>query len=101
MIPTYLDTSAAPGKSSDAADVVEVGFADLVPAERVVQPAVFESEDPAFAGTMAMTRELAAASDGTEATVTATDVPSGIGQVDHETGIASSLANLASFAEPR
>jgi uncharacterized protein YndB with AHSA1/START domain len=101
MILTYLDAATAPGKSSDATDVVEVGFADLVPAERVVQLAVFESEDPAFAGTMTMTWELAAAGDGTEVTVTATDVPAGIGQADHEAGIASSLANLASFVEPR
>ncbi|MFI6304348.1 SRPBCC family protein [Amycolatopsis thailandensis] len=101
MTLTYLDASAAPGKSSDATDVVEVGFADLVPRERVVQLAVFESEDPSFAGTMTMTWELTAAGDGTEVTVTATDVPSGIGQADHEAGIASSLANLASFAEAR
>lgn len=101
MILTYLDASAAPGKSSDATDVVEVAFAELVPAERVVQRAVFESEDPAFAGTMTMTWSLAAADDGTEVTVTATDVPSGIAQADHEAGIASSLANLVSFAEAR
>ncbi len=101
MVLTYLDASAAPGKSSDATDVVEVGFADLAPPDRVVQHAVFESEDPAFAGTMTMTWLLAAAGDGTEVTVTATGVPPGIGQADHETGIASSLANLASFVEAR
>lgn len=99
MVLTYVDASGDPGKSSDATDVVEVGFADLAPPERVVQRAVFDSADPSFAGTMTMTWHLAAAGDGTEVTVTATDVPSGIGQADHEAGITSSLANLASHLE--
>ncbi|WP_410658217.1 SRPBCC family protein [Amycolatopsis sp. lyj-112] len=99
MVLTYLDATDNPGKSSDATDVVEVGFADLVPLERVVQRAVFEADDPAFAGTMTMTWDLAAAGDGTEVTVTATDVPPGIGQADHEDGITSSLANLAAYVE--
>src|ERR1051325_4013249 len=46
---TYLDPTDSPGKTSDATDVVEVGFADLVPPERVVQTAVFESDDPSYA----------------------------------------------------
>lgn len=99
MVLTYLDATGSPGKTSAAEDVVEVGFAELVPAERVVQQAVFEAEDPAFAGTMTMTWQLAAAGDGTEVTTTATDVPPGISQADHETAIASSLANLASYVE--
>ncbi|WP_037319430.1 SRPBCC family protein [Amycolatopsis orientalis] len=101
MTLTYLDASESPGKSSDATDVVEVAFAELVPPKRVVQRAVFEAEDPAFAGTMTMVWDLAAAGDGTEVTVTATDVPPGIGQADHEAGIASSLANLAAYVEAR
>lgn len=99
MVLTYLDPVDSLGKTSDATDVVDVGFADLVPAERVVQSAVFESDDPSYAGTMTMTWHLAAAGDGTEVTVTATDVPPGIDQADHEAGIASSLANLASYVE--
>ncbi|MFE3003048.1 SRPBCC domain-containing protein [Nocardia sp. NPDC059246] len=46
-----------------------------------------------------MTWHLAAADDGTEVTVTATDVPSGIDQADYEAGIASSLADLAAYVE--
>ncbi|RII20356.1 hypothetical protein DSC45_03950 [Streptomyces sp. YIM 130001] len=101
MVLTYLDPAGSPGKTSDATDVVDIGFADLVPAERVVQQAVFEADDPAFAGTMTMTWELTRAGDGTEVSVSATDVPSGISQSDHEAGIASSLANLASYVERR
>ena len=84
---------------ADTTDVVDVGFADLVPPERVVQLAVFEADDPSYAGTMTMTWHLAAAGDGTEVTVTATDVPLGIDQAAHEAGIASSLDNLASYVE--
>ncbi|HEY7225480.1 MAG TPA: SRPBCC family protein [Micromonosporaceae bacterium] len=99
MALTYLDPTQSPGKTSAATDVVEVGFADLVPAERVVQRAVFEADDPSYAGTMTLTWHLSAAGNGTEVTVTATDVPPGIDQPDHEAGIASSLANLASYVE--
>ncbi|WP_092807005.1 SRPBCC family protein [Rhodococcus globerulus] len=101
MVLTYLDSTDSPGKTSAATDVVDVGFAELVPPERVVQRAVFESDDPSYAGTMTMTWDLAAAVNGTEVTVTATDVPPGIDQAVHETGIASSLANLASYVEGR
>jgi len=99
MVLTYLDPTDAPGKSSDATDVVDVVFADLVPPLRVVQLAVFESDDPAYAGTMTMTWRLKPTGGGTEVTVTATDVPSGIDQATHEAGIASSLANLATYVE--
>jgi uncharacterized protein YndB with AHSA1/START domain len=99
MVLTYLDPAGSPGKTSDATDVVDIGFADLTPPERVVQRAVFESADPSFAGTMTMTWHLAAAGAGTEVTVTATGVPAGINQAVHEAGIASSLANLATYLE--
>ncbi|TDP97132.1 SRPBCC domain-containing protein [Labedaea rhizosphaerae] len=99
MVLTYLDAEGSPGKTSDSTDVVEVGFAELTPPNRVVQTAVFEADDPAYAGTMTMTWQLAATDGGTEVTVTATDVPPGIDQAQHEAGIASSLANLAAHVE--
>ncbi|MDD9375206.1 SRPBCC domain-containing protein [Streptomyces sp. ZAF1911] len=103
MVLTYLDASLdpaeSPGKTSDATDVVDVRFTGLAPSERVVQQAVFESDDPSYAGTMTMTWHLTATDGGTEVTVTATDVPPGIDQADHEAGIASSLAHLASHLE--
>ncbi|PGH42198.1 Uncharacterized conserved protein YndB, AHSA1/START domain [Micromonospora sediminicola] len=97
MVLTYLDAADSPGKTSEATDVVDVGFADLAPPERVVQTAEFHADDPAYAGTMTMTWDLAAAGDRTEVTVTATGVPPGIDQAAHEEGIASSLANLAAY----
>ncbi|MFC9535187.1 SRPBCC family protein [Streptomyces sp. NPDC056975] len=99
MVLTYLDAADSPGKTSAATDVVDIGFAALMPPERVVQRAVFESDDPSYAGTMTMTWNLTATGGGTEVTVSATDVPPGIDRVAHEAGIASSLANLASYVE--
>lgn len=101
MIMTYLDSSASPGKSGDGTDVVEVGFTELVRPDRVVQRAVFDTDDPAYSGTMTMTWEFTAVGDATRVTVTATGVPPGIDRDVHEAGIASSLANLAAFVEAR
>lgn len=100
MVLTYLDPATAQGKTSESSDVTEVGFVDLVPLERVVQRVVFESPDPAFAGTMTMTWRLTGHPEGTTVTVEAVDVPRGIAKADHETGLASSLANLAAHVEP-
>ncbi|MFI7355756.1 SRPBCC family protein [Streptomyces avidinii] len=99
MVLTHLDPADGLGKTSDATDVVEVVFADLVPSRRVVQRAVFEADDPRYAGTMTMTWHLTAVGGGTEVSVTAEDVPPGIDQAVHEAGIASSLAHLRSYVE--
>ncbi|MEV2279266.1 SRPBCC domain-containing protein [Nocardiopsis sp. NPDC049922] len=96
---TYLDPGAGRGKSSESGDVVEVEFVELVPEERVVQRAVFDSPDPAFAGTMTMTWRLTDHPEGTLVTVEAVGVPEGISQEEHEAGFASSLANLAAHVE--
>jgi uncharacterized protein YndB with AHSA1/START domain len=98
---TYLDPSDSPGKTSDATDVVDVGFAELVPPRLLVQRAEFAADDPAYAGTMTMTWRLDATSRGTEVSVTAVNVPPGIDQAAHEAGIASSLANLAAYIEDK
>jgi hypothetical protein len=59
----------------------------------------FESDDPAFAGTMKMTWSLAPVAEGTEVTVVCENVPNGIRKEDHDTGLRSTLENLASFTE--
>jgi len=101
MTLTCPDPTGAPGKTSAGTDVVEVAFTALAPPERVVQQAVFASDDPAYAGTMTMTWDLTPTSGGTRVTVTATGVPSGIGRADHEAGISSSPAQPAAYAEGR
>ena len=86
-------------KSSTHTDVVAGEFVELIPDRLVRQRFTFQSDDPAFAGTMAMTWTLAATPDGTEVRVAAEDVPPGIRPQDHEVGMASSLANLAKYLE--
>jgi uncharacterized protein YndB with AHSA1/START domain len=100
LVLTYDDASGAPGKATADSDVVEARFVDLVPGERVVQAVDFESDDPAFAGTMTMTWALTAAAGGTRVDITAEGVPSGVSAEDHAAGLASSLANLALHLEP-
>lgn len=100
MTLTYEDSgSVATGKSTDNTDVVEGRFLELVPNERIVQSALFESDDPAFAGTMTITWRLKAVPAGTEVTVLCENVPEGIRPEDHDAGLTSTLENLAAFVE--
>lgn len=91
------------GKTTERTDITSGRFLALEPGRRIVQSVEFESADTAFAGTMVMTWSLEAApgEQGTRVTVTAANVPSGISAEDHETGIASSLDNLARFVGAR
>jgi uncharacterized protein YndB with AHSA1/START domain len=89
----------APGKTSEHADIVRGRFVKLIPDERIVQRVEFESEDPAFAGAMTIDWSLADVPGGTEVTVRCENAPEGIRPDDHETGMRSSLENLAAFTE--
>lgn len=90
--------SSAGGKTTSDTDVVSGRFVELVPGERIALAINFVSDDPAFAGTMTMTWTLAPENGSTLVSIAAVDVPPGIGPEDHETGLASSLANLAAYA---
>jgi uncharacterized protein YndB with AHSA1/START domain len=96
---TFTGEHATAGKSSADADTVEGRLIELIPGQRIVQTADFESDDPAYAGTMTMIWSFRALHDGTEVTITASNVPSGISAEDHAQGLASTLANLADFLE--
>lgn len=87
------------GKTSENADEVEVRIVSLVPDQRIEQVVTFESDDPEFAEEMRITWTLDNAKEGTLVTVRCEDVPLGIRPEDHEAGLKSSLANLATFAE--
>lgn len=87
------------GKTTDDTDLVESEFVELIPGHRVVQLVRFRSDDPAFAGTMRMVWDLEPAAGGTRVIILAEDVPPGISKEDHDTGLRSSLANLARYVE--
>jgi uncharacterized protein YndB with AHSA1/START domain len=100
MVLEYEGTAhELPGKSSAHEDIVHGRFGELVPDRRIVEHVDFESDDPAFAGTMTVTTTLTPVDGGTEVTITCDDVPEGIGESDHQAGIASSLENLAKYVE--
>ena len=99
LVLTYADVSTARGKSTANSDIVEARFVELVPGVRLVHAVDFVSDDPANAGTMTMTWELTPIDTGTRVDIRAERVPAGISAEDHGAGLASSLANLASFLE--
>jgi uncharacterized protein YndB with AHSA1/START domain len=99
LVLTYDDAASGPGKAGGGSDVVEARILEVVPDERVSYAVDFESDDPAFAGTMTMTWEVVAEGDGSRVTVRADDVPAGISPEDHAAGMASSLANLAAYLD--
>lgn len=100
LVLTYEDASGAPGKTSADSDVSEVRIARLDPGERIVQEVDFESDDPAFQGTMQMEWTLSRAEEGTDVEFVARNVPAGVRARDHAAGLTSSLANLAAYLEP-
>ncbi|MFN4282360.1 MAG: SRPBCC domain-containing protein [Alphaproteobacteria bacterium] len=100
IVLTYEESDhSTPGKTSGNSDVVSGRFLTLVPSERVVQLVEFESDDPAFAGTMRVTWSLTPVLGGTKVTILCEDVPEGICKEDHDAGLNSTLENLAVFAE--
>lgn len=84
-------------KTTADSDVTVVHLVALRPDRLVEQAVTFESSDARFGGTMRMTWQLQPEVGGTRVTVTARDVPAGIGHEEHEAGLASSLANLAAY----
>ncbi len=97
---TYTDTAhSTHGKTSKSTDVFHGQFVELVPNKRIVELVEFESDDPAFAGTMTVITTFGAVSGGTEVTIRCENVPGGIRPGDHQAGITSTLENLAAFTE--
>lgn len=92
---------ALPGKSSRHADIVRGRFGTIVPDRQIVERVEFESDDPAFAGTMIVTTTFEPVAAGTRVTIRCDDVPEGISESDHQAGMASTLAKLARFMETR
>lgn len=99
MTLTYDDAGSAHGKSSNDTDIVDGRFAELVPGRRIVELVDFQSDDPAFAGTMKITTSLTPVPGGTEVAIACENVPGGISPKDHQAGMNSTLANLAAYIE--
>ncbi len=100
LVLTYDDASDAPGKTSADSDVSTVRVSRLVPGEQIATDVDFESDDPAFEGTMRMEWNLRDADEGTDVEIVARNVPDGVRARDHAEGMTSSLTNLATYLEP-
>jgi uncharacterized protein YndB with AHSA1/START domain len=83
------------GKTTNDSDVIDARIVEVVPGKRLVQAVEFESDDPAFAGTMTMTWSVEPHAEGALVEIRADDVPNGISAADHEEGITDSLDHLA------
>lgn len=91
--------SGAGGKTSASEDRVRVLVDLREPPFRLVERAVFESEDPAFQGEMRMLTTLQAMDGGTLVTLVHENLPPGVREEDDEEGARSSLLQLARFLE--
>lgn len=100
LVLTYDDASTSPGKTSADSDVSEVMITRIVHNEAVLQEVTFDSDDPAFQGTMRMQWSLRSVDEGTMVEFEARDVPDGVRARDHAEGLTSSLSNLAAYLEP-
>lgn len=96
---TYEMDHSLPGKTSENTDVFQGKFLELVPDKRIVQSVTFGSQDLAFSGEMIQKWILEAVSEGTKVTIICENVPEGIRKEDHDTGLRSTLENLAIFTE--
>jgi uncharacterized protein YndB with AHSA1/START domain len=93
----HAPDQGARGKTSKDSDVVDVRFTKLTRDREIVQVVNFQSDDPAFGGAMTMTWRLTASDDATDVHIVAENVPEGISEADHATGLNASLDNLARF----
>jgi len=96
----YVDAAGeGRGKTSEDADEFTGEFLALEPATRIVERVDFQSDDPTFTGPLTITTTFTPLAEGTLVEIVCENVPPGISAEDHAVGLASTLANLAAFAE--
>ena len=87
------------GKTSSDTDSFTGRFVELVPDEKIIENIAFESDDPAYAGTMSLTTSFEDVPGGTNVILRFDGLPPGIRPEDNETGSRQSLAKLATLVE--
>ncbi|MFD2830751.1 SRPBCC domain-containing protein [Corticicoccus populi] len=91
------DDEEIQGKTDDSHDVVKGKFVDMIPHKKIVMDVVFESDQPEYGGVMRQVWQYEKRSSGTMVSIECFNVPEGISQDDHETGLNASLNNLEQF----
>lgn len=87
------------GKTDAGRDDVLGSVIEARPGRVLTWSMTFDSDDPAFAGSMRMRWSLTPLGDGTLVRLTATGVPEGIGVAEHLQGLRSTLASLGAAVE--
>jgi uncharacterized protein YndB with AHSA1/START domain len=100
MVLTY-DHGLQRGKAGDGSDVVTVHVVEIEKGAEIVQQVNFDSDDPAYAGTMIMTWSVGVVAGGTLVEIRADEVPDGIDAADHAVGMQASLSNLDAYLAGR
>ncbi|MEP7007554.1 MAG: SRPBCC family protein [Sphingomonas bacterium] len=95
----YKASKRGTGKTSSNTDSFTGRFVELVPDEKIVESIAFESDDPAYAGTMTLTTSFEDVPGGTNVILRFDGLPPGIRPEDNETGSRQSLAKLAALVE--
>lgn len=95
----YKASKRGTGKTSSNTDSFTGRFVELVPDEKIVESIAFESDDPAYAGTMTLTTSFEDVPGGTNVILTFDGLPPAIRPEDNETGSRQSLAKLAALVE--
>ena len=95
----YSKPDPVRAKSTEAVDIFRGTFVELVPDEKIVEAVEFEAEGPEYQGIMTITTTLVPVHGGTKVTFLAENVPAGISEADHKTGMDSTLKKLANFIE--
>ncbi|PPA71091.1 SRPBCC domain-containing protein [Jeotgalibacillus proteolyticus] len=95
----YESDRSFQGKTSENTDVSRGRFLKLVQDRKIVLAGQFDSDDPSFSGEMIQTWYLEALSEGTRVIIVCENVPEGIRKEDHDSGLSSTLENLAAFTE--
>lgn len=93
---TYEDAASA-GKTSAHTDTYHGHFLRLRPERQVVEVLEFETSDPAAAGEMKITYDLAASGGGTDLVAIHENVPPGVSLEDNQQGWSMALDRLAAL----
>ncbi|MBB5707390.1 SRPBCC domain-containing protein [Sphingopyxis panaciterrulae] len=99
MIFQYPHDDAARDKCASGAVIIDGQFIEILPDERLVEVVRFDTDDCRFQGAITVTTMLEPVKDGTKVTLSAQDVPPGLGEADHRAGMDAMLKNLANFVE--
>jgi uncharacterized protein YndB with AHSA1/START domain len=95
---TY-DAPTGTGKTTAQTDTQCGRFVALVPNERVVEVAAFETAGPALQGEMTISYTLADADGGTDLVAVHDHLPPGLSPADNELGWRMSLGKLTALVE--